>query len=55
MRQEDPAYHPRFSIGMGGNQLKTHYDDHKNKEITSLKISLEPVRPVWIQVSPPSI
>ena len=30
----------------GGNQLKTHYVDHKKKEITSLKISLEPVPPV---------
>ena len=36
---------PDSALGRGGNQLKTHYVDHKNKEITSLKISLETVPP----------
>ena len=37
---------PDSALGRGENKLKTHYVDHKNKEITSWKISLEPVPPV---------
>ena len=41
-RQEDPSHHdnPPDSALARGNQVKTHYVDHKDKEIASLKILL---------------